>query len=391
MTFRPLILVIAMAGTAMCHHLDRVWTDSQGRTVKAELLEVDGKSVVLLLPDGRKIPYAIEKLSKVDQAFIKKFGLDGKEGESAVIIPDNFDDRWPDYAAAKGAVRIETIEENAAEKRFVYESANFRYQSDVALLNTVIGGFAVLFEATHEYCRTLPLSLNSGIKQNGKYQIILFENKEDYIAAGGPPDSGGVYISEKNIVMVPLTSLGVQKFGSGYTLDRDKGNKTLPHEIVHQLTPPPYYEPGSDGWFTEGVAEYVAVTPYRSGSYNVRSNSKAIIAYATAWGIQGKSGRNLGTTLKIGPLKTFMMQPYSSFTSANKANFNYGCSMLLANYFFHMDGEGDAKRIKSFLKAMKAGKKGEEALAILLDGRTWEQLQADIAAAYEKEKVTITF
>lgn len=374
----------------MCHHLNRVWTDHQGRNVKAELLSVEGGSVMLLLPDGRRVPYDIAKLSQIDQVFIKKFGLDVNHGETAVAIPDNFDDEWPDEATIKGNPRITTIEENVAEKKFVYESANYRYQCDAPLLNTVIGGFAVMFEATHQYCRELPLSLNSGVKTDGKYQIFLFEHEKDYISSGGPPGSAGVYIPNKNIVMVPLTSLGVQKFGSGYTLDRDKGNKTLPHELVHQLTPPAYYEPGSDGWFTEGVAEYVAVTPYRSGSFGVRSNFKAIIGYVTAYGIQGKGGRGLGTTIPIGPLKAFMMQPYSSFAGA-KANFNYGCGLLITNYFFHMDGEGDAKRIKALLKAMKAGKKGEEALAVLLDGRTWEQLQAEIAAAYAKEKVTLTF
>jgi hypothetical protein len=390
MICRIFLLFLAAAASALSQQPERVWTDEQGRQIKASLVQVKGDSAELLMPDGRKLTYPIAKLSKTDQAFVKRFELEAKSGQYMAAIPENFDAPWPESASLRGNPRIETIEENPEEKRFIYESANYRYHSDVLLLNTVVGGFAVMFEATHEYCRKLPLSLNSGVKTDGKYQILLFEKKEDYISAGGPPKSGGVYIPNKNTVMVPLTSLGVKKFGSGYTLDRERSNKTLPHELVHQLTPHAYYEHGSDGWFTEGVAEYVAVTPYRSGSFSVRSNSKAAIAYATAWGLQENSGRNLGTTLKIGPLKAFMLQPYSAFAGP-KANFNYGCGLLISNYFFHMDGEGDAKRIKAFLKAMKAGKRGEEALAVLLDGRTWEQLQAEITAAYAKEKVTITF
>ena len=56
--------------------------------------------------------------------------------------------------------------------------------------------------------------------------------------------------------MVPLESLGVRTLGSGYTLDRGKSNNTLPHELIHQLTPPPYFRHGSVGWFIEGIAEY---------------------------------------------------------------------------------------------------------------------------------------
>lgn len=391
MTHIIFLLILAAATSAFSQQPERIWTDEKDRKIKASLVQVKGDSAELLMPDGRKVTYPIAKLSKTDQAFIKQFGLEAKSGESMAAIPDNFDDPWPDSVSLRGNPRIETIEENPKEKRFVYASANYRYQSDVQLLNTVVGGFAVMFEATHEYCRALPISLNSGVKTDCKFQVFLFETRESYIRAGGPPDSGGVFVPSKNIVLVPLTSLGVKKFGSGYTLDRDRSNKTLPHELVHQLTPPSYYDHGSGGWFSEGVADYIAVSPYRSGSFNVRSNSKAIIAYATGWGIKGNSGRNLGTTIGIGSLKTFMLQPYSTFTDGNKIHFNYGCGLLLVNYFFHMDGEGDAKRIKSFLKATKAGKKGEEALAVLLDGRTWEQLQTEITAAYAKEKVTLNF
>jgi hypothetical protein len=108
--------------------------------------------------------------------------------------------------------------------------------------------------------RELPLAISGGVKQEGKYQILLFETEQSYNSAGGPPGSAGVFIGGKNIVMVPLTSLGVRPVGSGYMLDRDKSNKTLPHELVHQLTPDNYYAHGSMGWFTEGLAEYVAVT-----------------------------------------------------------------------------------------------------------------------------------
>lgn len=388
MKTRILILFLVTGGVAMSHQSNRVWTDEKGRSVKAELVKVENDCAVLRLPDGREVPYPLVKLSKLDQDFVAKFGL----AEPTAAPPeegDNFDAPWPERVSFKGDPEIVKVEENADDKKFVYESANYRYNSDVRLSNSVIKGFAVMFEATHQFARELPLAINGGEKKDGKYQIFLFEKEQSYIAAGGLPGSAGVFISGQNIVMVPLTSLGVRKVGSGYMLDRDKSSKTLPHELTHQLTPEQYFAPGAMGWFSEGLAEYIATSPYRSGSFNVRTNFKPIVEYVTAFGKKENGGRNLGTDIKLGSLKSFMLQPYAAFTG--NAQLNYGCGLLITNYFFHMDRDGDGARIKKFLKALNAGKQGEEALAVLLDGQTWEELEAAIAKAYSRKGVDFTF
>ena len=388
-----LFLMIATATTAMAHHLERVWTDETGRKTKAELLKIENNCVILLLPDGREASFPIEKLSKIDRAFIEKFELDDSHEDAAEekveAVDLNFGDPWPDRVTFEGDPEIQTITEDAEKKSFIYESANYRYNCDVRLSKSVVKGFAVMFEATHQFVRELPLAVNGGKKKDGKYQIILFENESDYFEAGGPPGSAGVFIGGKNIVMVPLTSLGVRPVGSGYMLDRDKSSKTLPHELVHQLTPDRYYAPGSMGWFTEGLAEYVATTPYRSGSYNVKTNFKPIVEYVTGYGEKGNGGRALGEKISLGSLKAFMLQPYASFTS--NSQLNYGCGLLITNYFFHMDRDEDGARIKVFLKALNEGKEGEDALQALLAGQTFEELEEEIAKAYSRKGVDFTF
>ncbi len=391
MKTRFLVLFLATLVPAFSQQLERVWTDDQDRKTKASLVKVEDDAAVLLMPDGRKIPFPIAKLSKIDQAFIEKFQKEreqAKEGEDA-DPGENFDAPWPERVDYDGDPEIQTIEENKEEKKFVYESANYRYNCDVRLSNSVVKGFAVMFEATHQFVRELPLAVNGGVKHDGKYKIILMETEQSYRAAGGPPGSAGVFMSRDNIVMVPLTSLGVRPLGSGYMLDRDKSSKTLPHELVHQLTPQAYYAHGSMGWFSEGLAEYVAVTPYSYGTFNVKTNFKHLVEYVTSFGKKGDGGRAIGTDIKLGPLKSWMLQPYSSFTG--NAQVNYGCGLLISNYFFHMDRDGDAARIKKFLKALRSGKEGEEALEVLLDGQTWEELEADIIKAYSKKGVDFTF
>ncbi|MEM7602505.1 MAG: hypothetical protein AAF357_13935 [Verrucomicrobiota bacterium] len=195
---------------------------------------------------------------------------------------------------------------------------------------------------------------------------------------------------------MPLTSLGVKKVGSNYSVDYDKENSTLSHEIAHQITDYAYYAPGLRGWFTEGLAEYIAMSGYRSGKFNVDDLSK-LRETVTAYGENNTGGRALGDELNAPNLEDFFMQSYSSFTS--NANFNYGLAALVVYYFFHMDGEKDAARIKALLKATKASfaeaqatnQRPEFSFDPLLDGRTWDEMEEDITKAWRGRRIKINF
>lgn len=366
----------------------RTWTDDQGRTVAATLLRVEAGSAMLKLQDGREVPYPLAKLSAADREFIAK---------AATATPDdpdnaanwNFDAPWPDRVKFSEDPEITVVKEDAAKKEFVYESANYRYVSDVRLSKSVVKGFAILFEATYAYCRTVPLAFNGGARVDGKLQILLFEQMEDYAKAGGPPGTAGVFMSAKSAVLVPLDSIGVKPLGSGYTLDRDKSSDTIPHELTHQLSPDEYFVPGARGWFSEGIAEYVANTPYRSGGFNVRGNLKPIVESVTAYGKKGMGGRALGNKIKLPSLKQFMLQDYASFQS--QPQLGYGAGLLMTTYFLHLDGDGDARRIKAFLKALHQGKSGEDALTVLLDGRTFGELEKEFTKAWSRNGIDFTF
>lgn len=386
---RHLIHLLLLAGIAQASEF-RSWTDAQDRKIEARMVGMEGDAVVLELKDGRKVPYPLAKLSTADSEYAKSqaqepAGKPSESGDDAV----NFDSPWPDRIKFSEDPEIVVVEEDADKKHFVYESAHYRYTCDVRLSKTVVKGFAIMFEATHLFCRTLPLSIDGGDLTDGKLQILLFEKFEDYVEAGGPPASAGVFMGGKGVVMVPLTSLGVRPVGSGYMLDRDKSSKTLPHELTHQLTPTAYFRTAAQGWFSEGLAEYVAVTPYRSGSFSVMNNHRDIVDYATGYGSKDKGGRALGKEIHLPALKTFMLQTYSSFLE--EAQLNYGSGLLITYYFLQMDGEGDGKRIKEFLKALRKGKSREDALMVLLDGRTFEELEAEITKAWGRKGVDFTF
>ena len=387
----------------------RIWTDVSGRKLEAVLVAHDEKAVVLRLGNGRNATVPLTRLSAGDLEFLKTSdggsqgaGADtpspstGKTDDSTGANDDtdlNWDAPWPDSVPFKDDPGIDIVEENAETKLFVYTSSNYRFTSDVRLSKSVVSTFADMFEATRLYCRALPLAISGGVKHDGKYNIKLFAEKDDYIKAGGPPSSGGVFMGGQNVVMVPLISLGVKKFGSGYMRDRDKSDGTLIHELTHQLTPSAYYGTGAKGWFSEGLAEYLTSTPYRSGRFKVQGNLDDIVAYATAYGKKGTSGRGLGAEFEAPALDVFMLMNYQSFTGSN-SNFNYAFGLLLTTYFMVLDGDGDAKRLKEFLMELrKIENHGNTGKAIdkLLAGRTFEELQNDVSKCWKRKGIKISF
>lgn len=388
-------LLLLMLSETVC---GRTFTDSKGREIDAEICGFDGEKVELKLNKNGKIyEIAISVLCEEDQAFVRQWReqektVIGASGEDVVSHPNgNFDADWPRLVSVEIGIDVEVLSENEVNEEFVYHSPNYEFVSDVKLTKSLVKKFAVMFEATREFCRLLPISTMKAHLPGEQFRnkILLFEHEETYIKNGGIPGSAGVFVSRggTGVVMVPLTSLGVIKGKAGFRFDWDGSNKTLPHELTHQLTDVEYFSSGARGWFSEGLAEYVAVTPYRSGKYMVRSNLDEIRDYVTAYGEKGNGGRALGEKFTAPDLEQFMMQSYESFIQ--NANFNYGVGLLLTYYFFHM--EDDRSNIVAFLKALKEGKSGQEAVDVLLNGRTYNELEEQVSRAWKSRGIKISF
>ena len=56
-----------------------------------------------------------------------------------------------------------------------------------------------------------------------------------------------------------------------------------------------------------------------------------------------------------------------------------------------LDGNGDGKRIKRFLQALHEGAEGDKALEVLLDLRTFGELEDEIIKAWSRKGVDFTF
>ncbi|MEC5128080.1 hypothetical protein VSU19_15040 [Verrucomicrobiales bacterium BCK34] len=383
-----LFLVVCLCVTALKAEV-RDWTNSAGKTISAELVDVSEGNAILDM-GGRNFEVPIGTLSADDQTFIKEWSKSAPvdtAGDAA--IKPNWDGDWPRLISVDIDQEIEELGAVEGESNYVYASEHYEFICDVNLNTSVVKRFSLLFEATNQFCRELPIGMVKPFREE-RHKIHLFETKDAYISKGGPPDSAGVYISRggEGDILVPLTSLGVKKVGSSYSVDYKEENTTLSHEITHQLTDSDYYREGSRGWFTEGLAEYIANSGYRSGKFNVDDLQK-LKARVTAYGEDGRGGRALGEEFNAPDLNEFFTQDYGSFVA--NAQLNYGLGALVVYYFFHMDGEKDAANIKNFLKGLKEGKKIPEMYEPLLAGRSWDEMEADITRGWRARGVRINF
>ncbi|MCB1204465.1 MAG: hypothetical protein KDN18_09415 [Verrucomicrobiae bacterium] len=385
----PTLFFLIVSAPLALPATERSWTNSSGKSIVATLVEISGDKAVLQM-SGKNFEVPIATLSPDDQKFIaewKKSDMTDSSGDSAV--KPNWDDPWPSLVSVDIDQAIEVIKEDEAAKEYIYASPHYEFICDVKLNTSVVKRFSLLFEATNQVCRELPLGMAKPFRKE-RHKIHLFETREAYIDKGGPPESAGVYISRggEGDILVPLTSLGVKKVGSNYSVDYDKENTTLSHEIAHQLTDVEYFAPGSRGWFTEGMAEYIANSGYRSGKFDIDDLGR-LKARVTAYGEDGNGGRALGENINAPDLQRFFTQDYESFLA--NAQLSYGLAGLIVYYYFHMDGEKDAANIKAFLKALKEEKTAPELFEPLLAGRSWDEMEADITQGWRSRGVRINF
>lgn len=384
------------AGAGLLRAEMRTWTNSHGRTFDAQFVKIDGPNVIFAFENGRTFSTPFSELSPSDQhqltAVPKQAPGAPAQAAPAPATPaaTNFGYPWPREIRVDGASQSKVVSEDAKTGRYVYESPHYRFTCDARLTSDVLRNFAMMFETTHKYASSVPLSLRGGVLRQGRLDVLLFETKAGYIQAGGIPGSAGCFVPSTGVVMVPMESLGLTRTPTGFSLDTSGQNKVLIHELAHQMTPREYMASSRSGWWIEGLAEYFAATPYSWGYFRPDPYGNTVLAHVTAYGEDGKSGRALGKKLRAPRLQQFLTMDYRYFAGTN-ANFNYGFALLLTHYFLHMEGGGKSLRITEYLKGLRAGKTGEDALAPLLGGGSFEKLEAEFAEAWGKKGIEIEF
>lgn len=424
------VITILSSLTLFSQAEPRQWTSSDGKSIDGEILSLEGDTVTLKTDRGTfELP--LSRFAEADQLFAKewlkssvekmKSAEDGERAGNVAPVLGDFDDLelgvWPQYVVAE--LEIDQIEEvkpesepaegesgdgekdeessssssKDSEEHFIYRTPHFEFHSPDKLSTSVVREFARIFEASYGFVDQMPLGLAPKPSANGYYQTKLYMTKEDYYEDGGMQGSGGMFSWRRRgnemsgMIKVPLPNLGVEYTGTRFVVDSNKRSTTLTHEIVHQVmmrwlaTPMPT-------WLSEGIAEFVSSQTYDNGRFKLSSMNRAISEEVT----RGR-GRDF-KMLNLEKLMNISSSEWAGELAAGTGGMNYNSANILAYYFLRLDGEGDAAYLVEFLKTLTSGDR-EAAKAAqeehLLRGRSYEELQEELAKAWRGEGLQIEF
>ncbi len=337
----------------------RSWTDIQGRKVEAEFGGVHADSVLLKMADGKIIPFAIAKLCAADQEFIKTQGAAAPpkvESDEPVKSRAGAVERLPlekrtfpdKIAVSPKAVDAKVVTENAAERKFLYQTETFEFSSQAKLAKSVMTEVAQTFESTRELLTKLPWGLDCRPPEGfERYQAKLFETREDYIRAGGPENSGGVYMGGLKVFMIPFPSLGLKKLGQTWVKERTFRNDTLVHEVTHQVMDD--YLQFLPLWIVEGTAEYTEMLPDTANGFLCEQHKSGMKDYIKA----GESRAGAVEIPKVEEHMTMDRETWGTLASTPTSMFKlYYRSAMLVYFFNHLDGDGKGTRFMKYMDAV---------------------------------------
>lgn len=439
MNFRPSRIILAMC--CMIAHFKlavavdatpRPWKDMQGRIIQATFVSSNADSVTLKLADGKEHQLPLARLCAEDQAFVKSLAAPAPstaQGATPAVTASSLTRvpvekrTWPENVVVPTkSIEIQVVEENAAARKCVYRSEGFEFTAQAKLMPSVMKEVARTFEATKTLVSSLPWGVVCRPPEGfERYQAELFETRKDYIAAGGPENSGGVYMSGDKIFRVPFPSIGLKLLGKTYAKDENYDGGTLIHEITHQVMDA--YLTFLPVWVIEGTAEYTEMLPYNAGKFRADAHQKGLKDH-----IQEMQKR--GYAIEIGNLEEHLKMNRATWSgitdiSNKKMGELYFRSVLAVYFFCHLDGDkkgtrfikfmdavyGETEALRSFfkdprVKHLEGGRfsyptnfpppdmKSETApfkhLDLLLEGRSYSQIAQEMTEAYKGIGVKIS-
>ena len=400
----------------------RQWTDVDGRTMQAKFISQDGKEAVFELASGQKATVPLSRLSVADQALIRQ--VPNLPSPPAVVTSGAGEKRaWPDYVEVNPhSDDIKLVEDSPSERRYVYRSQSFQFVSQDKLAESVMKDVARTFEATKALVQALPWGIDPRPPSAlGYFQAKLYETRKDYIADGGPENSGGVYFRSDRIFRIPFPSLGLEMRGKTWFKKPSYKEVTLVHEVTHQMMDD--YLPFLPTWVIEGTAEYTEALPYNYGKFRVKDREGAMKEFVKERLSRGGPSTNLRP---VGDHMTMKREEWTSLAKLRNAQHSlYFESYLLIYYFSHLDGDGKGTRFLRYLDeigkasqawqdffknplvtknpdgsftyprslplpaAARSEEFGLEKLDILLDGRSLSDMDAVVKEAYKKAGIRL--
>ena len=379
---RRLLLVLLTAGTLAAPTVSaesRTWTDVRGRTIDATLVSATDQAVIVkLAKNGKEFTIALSKLSAKDRTFVEEWRKEGKNKP------------WP-HRMDLAEVNVETVSEDPGTQKFVYRTKHYEIVSEVPLKDPVRDNLGLLLENTRKYILSMPLILHPALaeEEGRRNEIYLYGTRESYGAAGGVENTRGamIAVNGSNRVLLLMRDEERDCLTGSAVFRLSRLRRTVIHEIAHQLDSPRRNLREPETWWMEGFANYVGKTPFTKKGFDDKGLLDEIVPFVTGDNSKTEDGCRLGEKPAVADLEAFLV---AGRTNPQVYNL-YGVSLLLVYYFLQVDGDGDRAALTKYLQARRNGESQEAQLSALLNGRTWDKLEAEIAAFWKKKGIDLSF
>ncbi len=331
----------------------REWKDAtSGRSVEAELLGIEQGTVIVKLASKARFGLPIERLSDIDRAFLK----DWATGKSpAQLLPSPW---WPPMVQQP---QINVKGGPQADGSFTFRSEHYEFHCDAEVSVSVMNDFATVAEGTIRLLYSLPVAYPP--LEGKTFQARIVSSEQNYMRAGGPGGSAGVFImsamSGEGVLLVPFQSLGIERFLGRNTKSYDYDATVLIHEMTHQVTGE--LLPLMPRWLSEGVAEYAASMPYRNGVFQLGERERILalrqrLEFYQQLSRSGGVNPGPGWILRPSELVNMSDAAWMTGNASRQAQVTlhklYLSSMFLMHYFLHYADHGDARRIRLYFHSL---------------------------------------
>ena len=366
---------LSLAGSARA----RIWTNDRGATVVAVLVAVQ---------DGRVVAVPKNIFSGADQEYILEWvksggtlpdtdvgaenpPVQGDSGRRYVPLEPNWDAPWPERVVVPGFLLVKTVQET--EELSVYETDHFIMESPGKLPEAERMILARRFETILSALAAVPLNLAVARRPSRKYLVRVCFQEEDFNRAPGLRN-GHLKFSPTSFTALLL---------------RDKKGKLLKPELDPRFAVTHWAAQSMDWdhWLVDGFSAYMAFLPMEKEALVLRKIPERLAT---------RVPRAVRTGREALPALADMLDRDAAHSAAEhgvptrEGKLQYWADLLWMVYWSHLEGNGKAERLRSYLKVRDA-EGGGKARAVLLDGKTPEEVQGEMAAAWKKMGLRLRF
>jgi len=348
--FGLVVLVCGLAAAAYAQFATseppRTWKTSSNQPFTASLLSFDGTTAFFRMPNGQRTQSPALKLSSEDQQFLVDWQ---KTQPIKVVMPDS-------VGVSADDVNAQIVSEDPKKQSFVYRTQHFEFESQGKLTQTLLREVGRDFEATYELVKALPWGIQPHPPTGDYFHARLLMTMSAYHDAGGPMNSGGVYMPDKEVFLVPFASLGIKPVGKSFTKDNNFESHAMVHELTHQMMH--FWLDFLPQWIVEGTAEYTGTLPLSAGRFRVAASKTGLRDYIDY--LKRRSG--VPMTYPIDEIFEISHQKWNEVLTQNPEMSHrlYFTSFLLVYYFMHLDGDGDGQLFVRYFREVDNAERESE-------------------------------